>query len=151
MKIFSLCLFIIFALQQGVFASTIIYVNDNIGSDYNTGLDAMSPVTSSNGDWTRVSELGVTGADTGIVIQNAIEYPSFLFATEIIGGKIDQEQRTDSEVLIIRHLAMPTAYISESMTANLRTIITIIWQVFTLPNGRQAERMIGTLKTVEAY
>jgi len=128
-----------------------IHVDDALGSDSNSGLTETEPVTSSNGSWHRVVNLGVFGADTGVVAKNINDTPTAEWVRQAMREKPDRTNRSDTREVIPGHGELPYEDIEESEIANMRVRRRYVWETFIAPNGQLAERVIDVVETVEAY
>jgi hypothetical protein len=153
---FALVLTLILCLPHIAFAdprggNPHIHVDDAIGDDSNAGMTETQPVTTSNGRWSRVLELGIMGADTGIVAHNISDTPSVQWVRDAMREKPDRVYRSNRREVIPGHGQLPDEDIEESGMTGTRIRIKYIWETFTAPNGQIAERMINVVETVEAY
>jgi len=130
-----------------------IHVDDVLGSDSNSGLHDTDPVTTSNGRWSRVEQLGIFGADTGIVATRISDTPTAHWAREAMKEKPDRVQRVRTREVIPGHGQLPDEDIEESEIAGIRVRTKYLWETFVAPNGRLSERQVPNenAETVEAY
>jgi hypothetical protein len=86
------------AWGSATYASTTVYISHWHGNDSNDGLSSESPITATNGTYSRAIELGIMGDDTGLVIIDN-DTPPIQLVRSMIRAKSDKalsEVRSDT-------------------------------------------------------
>jgi hypothetical protein len=127
-----------------------IHVDERTGDDSNDGMSDTAPVTSSNGKWTRVQELGIMGSDTGIVPTYVTDTPDIHWVRQAMKEKPDRSHRRTVRIYG-NHGELPDEDIEESEMTGVRVRVKYTWIPYTAINGAEGIKLISIIQTAEVY
>lgn len=101
--------------------------------------------------YARAIALGADGDTLGVKIKPGSAQPTAEEAFIIIGKKPGKVHGNTKHEVIAGHGELPATDTVESTEAGIKITTTYVWEIFTAPNGRIAERMIDIQTNTEDY